>query len=614
MNKSMLRLFNCIQVDEKVKIAQDVRILGRTVSNGFVLDEFINPTDEILKDIEDVVGISGEKANASFHKSWKVVKNSSNEELLLQQIVHYITTYGFERLGIYSEDTVYIPHEKLEVPEISENLRLTVIRGLTSQEILDKIVSLGSSGIALSDDTLSDIMVIVESNKYDKNFVGYVSNRELKSRLMDYYHIVPDEPEEFLRYIVSKLTDTSLLIKSRSLIELIKESNGKFLDELMINAPNNLASIFFRYKPLFLAMKSISRDKSFYNRLRKDADILHKPVNPDVLNRVTSDIKSHSLNLNRLSERLKNVTVFRKIRLLNALMFRLHGGDSIVYRVRNGKGWAESFDWDVSKHKDGVVSAMRVVADSIKSGMDVDGKIFYLPNGVEYALPTSEKQFVGNIPFGSYIEVPDNLLVSVHWKNLSNYRVDLDFSAISLQGKIGWDSAYRTTSRSVMFSGDVTDAPSPNGATETFYFGDAKSAYIMNLNYYNFSGDHPVNAKLFVSSRSVSSMERNYIVDSNFIVSQASIKIDKKENSLGLVYDNKFYFYEMSSSDKISSRLNDVSKHSIQYLIDSLLNRPRVSALLTSAGAIIVRERPDDGEYVDLSPESIDKTTIIDLF
>ena len=95
---------------------------------------------------------------------------------------------------------------------------------------------------------------------------------------MDYYHIVPTEPVEFLRHVISKLTDQSLLIKNKSLIEKIKQSNGKFLDELMTKAPVDLGSIFLRYKPLFLAMRSISNHKRVFNRLRRDAKTMHRPL------------------------------------------------------------------------------------------------------------------------------------------------------------------------------------------------------------------------------------------------------------------------------------------------------------------------------------------------
>lgn len=261
METATLRLFNAIQVDQKQHQNIPPAILERTVKNGYILDPAIRPTEALLNTIESVVGLSGEKANAAFHKSWTVVQDSSMEELVTQQIIHYITTYGFETLGIYREDAVYIPHEVLELPAIQENLALTVIKAMDAQELLGRIISLGS-GIALSQETLYDIVAIVLDNNFDSGFVQNIGNRELKALLSDFYGLVPTEPVEFLRHLISKLTDESLLIKNDYLIDKIKSSNGKFLDILLKDAPDDLASIFFRFKPLFLAMKSISNNTS----------------------------------------------------------------------------------------------------------------------------------------------------------------------------------------------------------------------------------------------------------------------------------------------------------------------------------------------------------------
>ena len=272
---------------------------------------------------------------------------------------------------------------------------------MTADEILDKIIELGS-GIALMQETLKDIMTIVEFNKYDSEFVEKIKNRELKALLFDYYGIVPKEPVEFLRHLISKLTDESLVIKNKYLINKIKESNGKFLDELLKQTPNNLAEIFFRFKPLFLAMKSISKNKTFFNRLRKKANELHKPLPEDYLNNVTMRIKRNSLNLDFLKKKLGTATIFRKIRLAYALKFRENVGDSIVYQIRNGRGWATGF------HCEGnVEDALNVVSDSIVNDIrsNVEGKTIYIPENVNYALPATEKQFTGYLPTGSYVSV-----------------------------------------------------------------------------------------------------------------------------------------------------------------------------------------------------------------
>jgi hypothetical protein len=401
METSTLRLFNAIQVNDKNNNYFDESIFKRTIQNGYILDSAIHSTDTLLNKVEKIVGISGEKANASFHKSWKVIKDSSIEALVIQQIIHYFTTYGFESMGIYGKDFVYIPHEKLELPEITEDIKLTFVKAMTSEEISESIVMLGSK-IALSKETLEDIMVIIKTNEYDAQFIKKIGNRELKSLLYEFYDILPDEPVEYLRYVITKITGETLLIKNKYLIELIKKSDYQMLDSFLENAPKNLASIFFRYKPLFLAMKSISHNKTFFNHLRKNANYMHIPLSTDYLGDITNQIKNNKLDLHTLYEHLENVNIYRKIRLAYALNFRLYCKDSIVYKVRNGRGWTTDFSWDTNANNV-VDDALNIVLDSIANDMvdNVYGKVIYIPENIHYTLPATEKQFSGFLPSNS---------------------------------------------------------------------------------------------------------------------------------------------------------------------------------------------------------------------
>ena len=180
INKETLKLFNCIQINNKSdnqKISSD--IMKRTIKSGYILNTNIIPSESLLNEIEEIVGLSGIKANSTFHKSWKIIVDTDDEILVLQQIMHYITTYGFEKLGIYNESLVYIANEVLELPLIKDNLPLTIIKGLTKEEILAEIIKLDGSGIALHNDTLNDVMKIIETNNYDPGFISDIKNREL---------------------------------------------------------------------------------------------------------------------------------------------------------------------------------------------------------------------------------------------------------------------------------------------------------------------------------------------------------------------------------------------------------------------------------------------------
>ena len=155
--KAALRLFNAVKVENKDPKPIDQSILKKTLKHGFVLDAAIAPSRKLLKAIEQTIGLSGTQANASFHKSWRVIQESSIESLVIQQIAHYITTYGFEAAGIYNVDTVFIPHEKLEVPKLESDVPVVFVRAMNAKELLDAIIEL-SSGIALAEETLDDIM------------------------------------------------------------------------------------------------------------------------------------------------------------------------------------------------------------------------------------------------------------------------------------------------------------------------------------------------------------------------------------------------------------------------------------------------------------------------
>lgn len=619
MIDATLRLFKAIHIDQRVKVDNPHGILEKTIPFGYVLDPSIQPYAKMLKVIDRRIGVSGEQANSTFHKSWEKIRSAKIEQLVLEQIIHYMTTYGFEELGIYDPASVYIPNEKLDIPEIKDGLSLTYIRGLTSYELLEEIVTLGS-GIALNENSLDDIMSIVKAMRFEPDFLTRIQNRELQARLYDFYDLVPEEPVAYLRYVTFRLTGSSLLIKNSTLIELIKTAEPKLikiLDKLLAKAPDDLASIFYRFKPIFLAMKSVSKNKTFFNRLRKKAVRMHRPLPVDYLNSVTEQIKLGSLNEEELSARLERTTVFRKIRLAFALQYRLNAGTSIVYPVRNGKGWATDFEWPENLH-DSTARAFDIVYASLLESLrpQVEGKQIFIPPHVSYALPGTEKQFAGPFPFGSYVASTDDTVFGIHWFNTGDRRIDLDLSLLSTDGKIGWDAKYRD--ETALFSGDQTDAPPPKGATELFYVKKGIAPHLVMCNYYNFSALHPVDAKIIVAKEAPKNFTENYMVDVNHVVAKAEISVTRKQTILGLVLalndQTRFYFGNVSIGCGISAATTGPTGHARQYLTDRFSTALDFTQALQSAGAIVVSERPDHEDYVDLSPENLTKGSIISLF
>jgi len=273
--------------------------------------------------------------------------------------------------------------------------------------------------------------------------------------------------------------------------------------------------------------------------------------------------------------------------------------------------WAGSF----AITTEAVTAVINAIADDVRT--NVDGKTVYIPGNIHYALPATEKQFTGHLPTGTYVSVPENLLVGIHWTNTDKNRIDLDLSMIDASGKIGWDGEYRTGGRGIMFSGDITDAPKPKGASELFYIrkGEPMSK-ILSVNYFNFDAEDPVPCKIIAAQHRVKSLRENYMVNPNHIVASANITISKKQNVLGLVTnvdgENRVYFANVNIGGGISASVGVNSERTRQYYVASLINSLGLRDVLVKAGANVVDEKPE-GDFVDLSPEALDKTTITKL-
>jgi len=625
--QSFVRLFKCVPIDKKKSKKPNKDLLTKTIPLGFVFAPEVvanysdTELDNMVGDIEEEIGISGEKMNSAFHKSWLKVRDASDEQLFFEQIIHYITTYGFERLGIYDEHSVYIPSEQLDIPELQEEkIRLVVIRGYTKKELKEKLLTLLGMGVALKTETLKDVVDVSLFVELEENEIEGIKNKEIRPVLYDYFNMVPESPVEFLRYMIYKSTETTLLIKSSELIEEIagNENIGlvKFFNQYdHAYGLERLAEIFYRFKPLFLAFRTNRSMKKIVNKIRRLATIHHKPMPEDFLNSITSRLsQGKGVDVEKLKKELKKVNIFRKIRLAYALRFREKDVGSILYNIRNGKGYVTDFNFE--KKTVAHILCGHVIESIVEDIKEkVEKKKVYIPEFINYALPSTEKQFTGDFPSGTSVSVPKNMVFGIYWQN-QNYRVDLDLSLLSADSKIGWDSDYRTGARDIMFSGDVTDAPRPRGASELFFVErQRKQAFLMMVNFYNYSSKVKVPYKIIVANEAPSEVRENYMVNPNNVVAVAKSVIDQKQKILGLMVSktdgNKFYFTESSVGNSITSRNGEMSNKAREYLVHFYENAISLREVLEEAGAKFVDD-PEKAD-IDLSPENIEKATILEL-
>ena len=602
-----------------------------------------------IKDLAiNMWGIDGFVLNQTFHKSVDKVINTDIEDLFIEQIIHYFTTYGFEELGIFNTNHVYIPKEELDVPGLTDRVKLTVINPITKDELKDKLWSLIGSSIPLGSATVEYIIKLIPYLDVNEDNIDKVKNREVKTALYDKLKIIPSDAIEFLRYLIYKQTEKTLLIKDIDTIFSLKYSDKSIALKLFNSYEEKyglipLAEIFNRYKQLFIALKTSEscikvrngkqileyprrrptelKLNSIINRISKLSKEYHKPYITNDLDKLIVWYKENSKKSNcpeLLKEKLVNEPVWRTIKLRNYISMVNRNMEEKVYKIRNGRTWVTNKNQEIIFDKEIVDILDNIIVDRLKP--NVNKKRIYMDNDIDLVLPQSEKQFVGNIPFSSSVEVKkDNLLVGIHWLNIKDHRVDLDLKIISNEYSIGWDAEYKEGDK-LVFTGDVTDAPYPNGASEYIYIDKSIGDTVFSLKINNYTKNFAnVEYDIIVAKKGVDELKNNYVVDPNDIlikIPKNVLEQNKTEHSLGniIIKDDsiKLVFTDLSTSNRRSSKDNDVERMLRKYLVEEADSKCKLKDYLKLAGATITNNK--NNIDIDLGIESLNKNTIIDLF
>lgn len=589
--QAQLRLFKSY-----LKTESDNNIpVEKGIEKGILFGSQNIPT-EVYNEAIEMYGLKPENFNEGFHKSFKVVKDSDLLTLYTQQVLHYITVYGFEALGIYNENTVYIPNEKLEIPELKEDVYLTLIKEITQEELTKQLTTLITSGIALSEETIKDIMTLSDyistKDTYDYRLV---SNREVRTALYNKYDIMPTNNVDYLRWLIKKVTGQTLFINNKELRSAIQLANEeeilKYLKQYVkLNGAVKLSEIFERYEDIFLSLKR--KDNKELNKIinkisklskkhykRKEEDILDnitKITTPDLFKKYKDEVE----------KALNRCTTFREVRILNTMKHRqTKTSDSCVYKVRNGKAFVRQryntkINYYVFRSLYNLIA--NDLADKVKK--NIKGKTFYIPDNINYALPQSEKQFCQNIPCGTSIKAPKdkNIVIGIHWYNVNENRVDLDLHIRNRTSAYGWNSNYKDEENQILFSGDVTSPDPEKGATEVFYIGSKykqEDSFTVSINKFT-ANRAEVPFELFIAYTDEKYVDKTFLVDPNQVIFKYDGKFeydkatDKAVNeiTLGIIKiekdEIKFIFDNFTTGESIVTFTNELTNSIFDYLLE----------------------------------------------
>jgi len=525
------------------------------------------------------------KYNTTFYQSVADVIGKTRFELFIDQILHYASTYGTEYAG-----KPYIPNPDFGAlaPSVINFDDCKVIAPITVEEISEKVCELLYSGVALKGETIEAIFELIKEFNISVD-IALVKNIESKMHLYKNLNILPTSPEEMVRYLVFLHTGKTLVIKNG--MSLVTISNNPTPIQALVEqfGAEKLSSVFFRYKALFLAMKC-NANKVIINKLRRLADKHHKPFVPGFWETVLSK----PVNTLQFVSKLGDLSNFKKVRLIKAIDERLSAMTHKLFVIRNGKTHVEP----VTAHNTESYEIMRsLMKDSLIESLKAKACKVKLPKNIRLAIPSSQKTFVGNIPFGSYImPAKENSIFGIVWRGEDGAQ-DLDLAYMTVDGsRIGWNSGYYSENQSIVYSGDMTSAHPE--ACEYMFCKQGLTDGVITVNAYNASDNSKFN--FFIGQT-----EEDFTVSRNtpsedIMKFKAELTITG-ETSVGFHIDGKIYFCDLNSGNSRVSHFDSKTRETLKYFIDTKDTFLYWDEVLTAAGFEIT-----DADYeIDLSSGDI---------
>lgn len=571
--------------------------------------------------------------NSTFYASRSDVAAQSRIELLVDQLIHYASTYGTD----FSGPT----YTRNPDPAVMAFKELTTLRAVSAEEMDRMCMDLLKSGAAIKSaciPALAQYVFDFRGAHMSVEEIDAVTNREARIVLYSLSGQAPSTAQDIMRLMVYKATGSFLLIKSRAIL------NGILTDEHQVHsffaampeeAVRELATAFYRYEAYLFNFKRNWRHRekdipecklaaTRVNYIRRLARKLFRPLHPGVLDRVASPQNSPE-DLRAAAAKEKNI--FRLLRILGYIRMHLSAPGDIrtnLYIIRDGRMWVsvnpprpEAEEKDSTTLLNAAVIIWQEIVERLRK-RGLEGMRICFPKDLQLAAPTSHKNFVGPIPVWSSIALEDNSFIGIYWRNEWGTR-DFDLSVTTDSGiRLGWNSSYYNPDRSIVYSGDMTDA-NPEAA-EILYCEKSCPEAVFYVNRY-FGEDGSL-FRLFYGlgkpeNPAENTPEGNYIPGQNFSISVMNVRVEAdvtstmKEQLVGYTHSDRFYFVALSSSDdRVSSafrgiNLMDAIRHRTYSAID-------LRSLLLDAGAIEVDA--DDNPDIDLSTRNLNQALIINLF
>jgi len=455
---------------------------------GLVIDESLKHIKHIVLNVfKEVTGL--DQINNTFWSFYQTIKHEADGTRILHQLIHYITTYGAEALGIDIE--TYIPNEvfgQITPDQVVKNVH--VIKALTYEDLIQFLKEFVSQNRAIDDESFASFKTILSymDDTVKKLLLSITANRQLKILILNLLpqgYLFIDDVDDLLVYLINLVTHKPLKIKSRRVLQSLRldpwaqEIFTKWIEYDPKERIRQLAETWRRNREYYLHLKSYE-NRTYINKARKLADKLYKPVK-----------LFHIFNLNKQGFKsfVKNQSTQNLVKYLyylrntsNELRFAIiRDGKFVIYDKQ-----PKTLSLDVIHEYHDIV--FNELKNRIRSKLSQYDMIKISSLKYRLALPMSLKHLIGGkVPIFSTMSLNDNryVYIGIHWKN--HYTsVDLDLHVVTESGqRVGWNSDW-VDGETIIFSGDMTDAPRPYGATEMYRIDLSQLSNHLFFSVYDF--------------------------------------------------------------------------------------------------------------------------------
>lgn len=543
--------------------------------HGLVCPVVRGMTEEEVLSVLNVVFPDLGKFQETFHKSWEVIKDTPQEELWQQAAIHYFTTYGLEALGIDNEGFIYIPDEIDCTPELR---KFRVIQTIKMADLLKMVEDNFASGLALKQSTIQDYLDIIRY--FDFHIPqDNIKNKEVKTIFQAETQTVPNNGEEIVRLINYVITDKTMLIKDQATFSAIAgsyysrlpENKARFIKTILTQGRATCAEVFYRYKPIFLALRKRGYQREV-NKIRRLATKLWQPkAGKEFISTMIIGNKEVS------PSQLEELPTYDLVKIYNKLNYMLLSVEESNFYydmvvIRNGNLFIDKEAKHLSDEQlDWIRYALRDILEILRNRCNYV-RMIESPN-LEVAVPTSEKSFIGDLPLYSRATCSGSSVIGVAWEHN-----DLDLSALLEDGgKVGWNSYYSDKAKEVLYSGDCT-----RGGAEALFFKSNQKALIMQ-NIFRGPIDE---VNLFISNEKEFNLvggsglwgRSKYIYDPNNIIYSTKLTVDGVGKVLGL-YDKQDDLTTFTFVDMTISQSNVCANNILANIAMKVIDRKGRSAL-----------------------------------